>query len=78
MTSRRMTARLLLAALLLMLVSLDTMALEVDEDFYTCVPGIKPNIGGEWMPDLLLWRKGCGVQIDVCWRLAREVTPLAS
>ena len=49
-----MTARLLLAALLLMLVSLDTMALEVDEDFYTCVPGIKPNIGGEWMPDLLL------------------------
>ena len=66
--------RLLLAALLLMLVSLDTMALEVDEDkdedFYTCVPGIKPNIGGEWMPDLLLWRKGCGVQIDVYWRLA--------
>ena len=54
-----MTARLLLAALLLMLVSLDTMALEVDEDFYTCVPGIKPNIGGEWMSDFLLWRKGC-------------------
>ena len=47
MTSRRMTVRLLLAALLLMLVSLDTMALAVDEDFYTCVPGIKPNIGGE-------------------------------
>ena len=45
----KMTARLLLAALLLMLVSQDTMALAVDEDFYTCVPGIKPNIGGEWM-----------------------------
>ena len=45
----KMTARLLLAALLLMLVSLDTMALAVDEDFYTCVPGIKPNIGGEWI-----------------------------
>ena len=60
--------RLLLAALLLMLVSLDTMALEVDEDkdedFYTCVPGIKPNIGGEWMTDLL----GCGVQADFCCR----------
>jgi len=41
-----MAARLLLAALLLLLlVSLDTMALAVDEDFYTCVPGIKPNIG---------------------------------
>ena len=53
-----MTERLLLAALLFMLVSLDTMALEVDEDFYTCVPGIKPNIGGEWMPDLLLSRSG--------------------
>ena len=53
----KMTARLLLAALLLMLVGLDTMALAVDEDFYTCVPGIKPNIGGEWMPDLLLWRE---------------------
>ena len=66
------------AVLLLTLVSLNTMAQEVDEDFYTCVPGIKPNIGGEWMPDLLLWRKGCGVQIDVCWRLAREVTPLVS
>ena len=70
MASKRMTVGMLLAALLLMLVSLDTMALEVDEDFYTCVPGIKPNIGGEWMPDLLLWRKGCGVQIDVYWRLA--------
>ena len=45
----KMTARLLLAALLLMLVGLDTMALAVDEDFYTCVPGIKPNIGGEWI-----------------------------
>ena len=63
-----MTARLLLAALLLMLVDLDTMmALEVDDDdFYTCVPGIKPNIGGEWMSDLLLWRKSCGVQSDCC------------
>ena len=68
MTSRRMTVRLLLAALLLMLVSLDTMALEVDEDFYTCVPGIKPNIGGEWMPHLVLWRKGCGVETDFCCR----------
>ena len=62
----KMTARLLRAALLLMLVSLDTMALAVDEDFYTCVPGIKPNIGGEWMSDLLLWRKSCGVQSDCC------------
>ena len=55
MASKRMTVGMLLAALLLMLVSLDTMALDVvDEDFYTCVPGIKPNIGGEWMPDLLI------------------------
>ena len=64
----KMTARLLLAALLLMLVGLDTMALAVDEDFYTCVPGIKPNIGGEWMSDFLLWRKICGVQSDCCRR----------
>ena len=66
MTSRRMTAKLLLAALLLMLLDLDTvMALEVeDDDFYTCVPGIKPNIGGEWMTDLL----GCRVQADFCCR----------
>ena len=39
--------RLLLAALLLMLIGLDTMALPVDEDFYTCMPGIKSSIVGE-------------------------------
>ena len=42
-----MTMRLLLAALLLVLISLDTMALAVDEDFYTCMPGINSSIVGE-------------------------------
>jgi len=40
-----MAARLLLAALLLLMVSIDTMALAVEEDFYTCLPGIRPSIG---------------------------------
>ena len=46
-----MEARHLLAVVLLMLVSLDAVALAVDnvEDFYTCLPGIKPYIGGELM-----------------------------
>ena len=49
-----MEARQLLAVVLLMLVSLDAVALAVDnvdneEDFYTCLPGIKPYIGGELM-----------------------------
>ena len=46
-----MEARRLLAVVLLMLVSLDAVALAVDnvEDFYTCLPGIKPYIGGELM-----------------------------
>ena len=46
-----MEAGHLLAVVLLMLVSLDVMALAVDnaEDFYTCLPGIKPYIGGELM-----------------------------
>ena len=49
-----MEARQLLAVVLLMLVSLDAVALAVDkvdnvEDFYTCLPGIKPYIRGELM-----------------------------
>ena len=39
-----MAAKLLLAALLLLMVGIDTMALAVEEDFYTCLPGIKPSI----------------------------------
>ena len=42
-----MAARLLFAALLLLMVGINTMALAVEEDFYTCLPGIKPSIGGE-------------------------------
>ena len=46
-----MEARHLLAVVLLMLVSLDAVALAVDnvEDFYACLAGIKPYIGGELM-----------------------------
>ena len=66
-----MEARHLLAVVLLMLVSLDAVALAVDnvnnvEDFYTCLPGIKPYIGGELMyccPE----RCDCGGGDDCCW-----------
>ena len=65
-----MEARHLLAVVLLMLVSLDAVALAVDnvdneEDFYTCLPGIKPYIGGELMYCCSV-RCDCGGEDDCC------------
>ena len=60
-----MAARLLFAALLLLMVSIDTMALAVEEDFYTCLPGIKPYIGGVLMFCCSV-RCDCGGGDDVC------------
>ena len=63
-----MEARQLFAVVLLMLASLDAIALAVDnvEDFYTCLPGIKPYIGGELMYCCSV-RCDFGGEDDCCW-----------
>ena len=43
-----MAARLLFAALLLLMVGINTMALAVEEDFYTCLPGSSPALEVRW------------------------------